>query len=171
MMADSLKFAEARPLTTGGTTLLLAGALSMTVLIAGWRSQGSPVGIALPDILCSTSTSGEAERPRTIVSTLHTEPLAGAPGKWVTTQLVRLPPRALSPPHFHGGDVTAYVVEGTVRSEHAGLPVSEYAMGQVFFEPLGTTHAFFENPSYDQPAVVLAVTIHDKDAVLTTFLK
>ncbi|OJY04669.1 MAG: hypothetical protein BGP04_03445 [Rhizobiales bacterium 62-17] len=168
-MADSLKLAETRPLATGSMTLLLAGALSMLLLIAGWRSSNT-IGFTLPDILCSTSAQ-DAARPRTVVTTLRTEPLAGAPGKWVTTQLVRLPPRALSAPHFHGGDVTAYVLEGNVRSEHAGLPVADYAMGQVFFEPMGTTHQFFENPSYDQAAAVLAVTIHDEGAVLTTFLK
>lgn len=167
MMANSLKLVDTRPLTSGAAILLFAGTMSAFLAIAGWRSSG----IALPDILCSTSAQDEAARPRTVVSTLRSEPLAGAPGKWVTTQLVRLPPRALSPPHFHGGDVTAYVLEGTVRSEHAGLPVAAYAVGQVFFEPLGTTHAFFENPSYDQPAAVLAVTIHDEGAVLTTLLK
>lgn len=167
MMADSLKLVDQRPLTSGAAILLFAGTMSVFLAVAGWRAQG----IGLPDILCSTSTPSEAVRPRTIVSTLRTEPLAGAPGKWVTTQLVRLPPRALSAPHFHGGDVTAYVLEGIVRSEHAGLPVADYAAGQVFFEPLGTTHQFFENPSFDQAAAVLAVTIHDEGAVLTTFLK
>jgi quercetin dioxygenase-like cupin family protein len=127
--------------------------------------------VSLPWILCS-STNGEnaASRRRTVVKTLRSEPLATAPGKYITVQLVHLPPRALSPPHVHGGDVTAYVLNGTVRSEHAGLPVAAYSAGEMFHEPYGTTHVFFENPSETESADVLAITIHDEGAALTTFL-
>ena len=124
---------------------------------------------ALPWIVCST-TNGESARPRTVVRTLRSEPLVAAPGKMVTTQLVHLPPLASSPPHVHGGDVTAYVLRGAVRSAHAGLTVADYRAGEMFYEPLGTTHAFFENPSATESADVLAVTVHAPGAALTTFL-
>jgi quercetin dioxygenase-like cupin family protein len=101
---------------------------------------------------------------------LQSEPLAAAPGKWVTTQLVHLPPSAFSPRHVHGGDVTAYVLKGTVRSEHAGLPAAAYKAGDMFYEPYGTTHVFIENLSSTESADVLAIMVHDKGAPLTTFL-
>jgi hypothetical protein len=66
-----------------------------------------------------------------------------------------LAPRALSPPHVHGGDVTA---------------VAAYSAGEMFHEPYGTTHVFFENPSETESADVLAITIHDEGATLTTLL-
>jgi quercetin dioxygenase-like cupin family protein len=125
----------------------------------------------LPWIVCST-IGGEAAtpRPRSVVTTLQSEPSVAARGKHVTVQLVHMPPMALSPPHVHGGDVTAYVIKGIVRSEHAGLPVADYRAGETFYEPYGTTHAFFENPSPSEGADVLAITVHDKGAPLTTFL-
>lgn len=126
---------------------------------------------ALPWILCSTP-SGEAAapRPRSVVKVLRSEPLATARGKYVTTQLVHLPPLAFSPRHVHGGDVTAYVLNGVVRSEHAGLPAAAFQAGEMFYEPYGTTHVFLENPSSTEAADVLAVTVHDEGAPLTTFL-
>jgi quercetin dioxygenase-like cupin family protein len=101
---------------------------------------------------------------------LRSEALVTARGKHVTTQLVHLPPLAFSPRHVHGGDVTAYVLSGTVRSEHAGLPAAEFHSGDMFYEPYGTTHVFFENPSPTDAADVLAITVHEEGAPLTTFL-
>jgi quercetin dioxygenase-like cupin family protein len=132
---------------------------------------GAERAASLPWILCSSADRENSSRPRTVVKTLRSEPLVTAPGKFITVQLVHLPPTALSPPHVHGGDVTAYVLNGTVRSEHAGLPLAVYHAGDMFHEPYGTTHVFFENPSATESADVLAVTIHDEGATLTTFLK
>jgi quercetin dioxygenase-like cupin family protein len=154
---------------------ILWSCAALSVAAALWPKLGTAVrGVetaSLPWILCSsTSSESAAARPRTVVKTLRSEPLVTAPGKYITAQLVHLPPRALSPPHVHGGDVTAYVLNGTVRSEHAGLPVAAYGAGEMFHEPYGTTHEFFENPSETEAADVLAITIHDEGATLTTFL-
>jgi quercetin dioxygenase-like cupin family protein len=148
---------------------LLAAVALWPSLSAATRSTDAAA--SLPWILCN-STNGEtaASRPRTVVKTLRTEPLVTAPGKYITVQLVHLPPMALTPSHVHGGDVTAYVLNGTVRSEHAGLPVAAYHAGEIFHEPYGTTHVFFENPSATETADVLAITVHDEGATLTTFL-
>jgi len=146
-------------------------ALSLGAAAALWLAA-KPITEAastLPWILCSTSNSQPA-RPRSVVKTLRSEPLVTAAGKYVTMQLVHMPPMAFSPRHVHGGDVTAYVLKGTVRSEHAGLPAAAYHEGDVFHEPYGTTHVFFENPSATEGADVLAITVHDKGAPLTTFL-
>src|ERR1700761_5596938 len=103
----------------------------------------------LPWIVCSTAGGGAPAppRPRWVVTPLQSGPSVAARGKYVTVQFVHMPPLALSPPHVHGGDVTAYVIKGMVRSEHAGLPLADYHAGETFYEPFGTTHAFFENPS------------------------
>jgi quercetin dioxygenase-like cupin family protein len=132
---------------------------------------GTEAASTLPWILCSNSAGdAAAPRPRSVVKTLRSEPLVTARGKYVTTQLVHMPPLAFSPRHVHGGDVTAYVLRGTVRSEHAGLPAAEFHAGDMFYEPYGTTHVFFENPSPTEAADVLAITVHDDGAPLTTFL-
>ena len=144
----------------------------LAAAIALWPilKLGNQAAITLPWIVCSTADSGASPRPRPVVETLQSEPLAGAPGKYVTTQLVHLPPSAFSPRHVHGGDVTAYVLRGTVRSEHAGLSAADYHAGEVFYEPYRTTHVFIENLSSTESADVLAIMVHDKDAPLTTFL-
>lgn len=146
------------------TGLAAATALSLIV------KPGSEAAIKLPWIVCSNADSGASPRSRPVVEILQSEPLAAAPGKWVTTQLVHLPPSAFSPRHVHGGDVTAYVLRGTVRSEHGGLPAAAYHAGDMFYEPYGTTHVFIENLSSTESADVLAIMVHDKGAPLTTFL-
>lgn len=148
---------------------LFAGLAAATVLWAILK-PGNEAAISLPWIVCSNSASEASARPRPVVETLQSEPLAGAPGKYVTTQLVHLPPLAFSPRHVHGGDVTAYVLKGTVRSEHADLPAAGFQAGEMFYEPYGTTHVFIENPSSTESADVLAVMVHDQGAPLTTFL-
>jgi quercetin dioxygenase-like cupin family protein len=131
---------------------------------------GTEATITLPWIVCSSADGGAPARPRPVVETLQSEPLAAAPGKYVTTQLVHLPPSAFSPRHVHGGDVTAYVLTGAVRSEHGGAPAAAYHAGDMFYEPYGTTHVFIENLSSTESADVLAIMVHDKGAPLTTFL-
>jgi quercetin dioxygenase-like cupin family protein len=164
------------PLRTRSQSPILWSFTALLAAVALWPSlsaatRSTDAAASLPWILCN-STNGEtaASRPRTVVKTLRTEPLVTAPGKYITVQLVHLPPMALTPSHVHGGDVTAYVLNGTVRSEHAGLPVAAYHAGEIFHEPYGTTHVFFENPSATETADVLAITVHDEGATLTTFL-
>ena len=74
------------------------------------------------------------------------------------------------PRHVHGGDLTVYVLKGSVRSEHAGLPLSEFHAGQIFYEPQGSVHVFIDNPSATDEAELLAVMVIDDGVALTTFL-
>jgi quercetin dioxygenase-like cupin family protein len=146
---------------------------SFAVVAAFWPivKPQTQAATGLPWIFCSTpSGSAAGLRPRPVVKTLRSEPLAGTRGKYVTTQLVHLPPAAFSPRHVHGGDLTAYVLRGTVRSEHAGLFAADYHSGDVFYEPYGTTHVFIENLNSTEDADVLAIMVHDEGAPLTTFL-
>ncbi|MBV8744574.1 MAG: hypothetical protein JO134_05975, partial [Xanthobacteraceae bacterium] len=69
-----------------------------------------------------------------------------------------------------GGDLTVYILKGTVRSEHAGLPPAAFHAGEIFYEPYRTTHVFLENLSSIESADLLAVMVHDQGAPLTTFL-
>jgi quercetin dioxygenase-like cupin family protein len=149
----------------------LLAAFAVPTAIWLLAKPATEVASTLPWIVCSSS-NGEAAapRPRSVVKTLRSEPLVTARGKYVTTQLVHMPPLAFSPRHVHGGDVTAYVLRGTVRSEHAGLPAADFGAGDMFYEPYGTTHVFFENPSPTEAADVLAITVHEDGAPLTTFL-
>lgn len=104
-----------------------------------------------------------AGRPATAIRPLSCEALPDIPGKSVTTVLVDFPPRAYSPLHRHPGAVTAYVLQGTVRSQLAGRPAGSFVVGQTWFEPPGTVHLFAENTSATEPARLLAVFIANTD--------
>jgi quercetin dioxygenase-like cupin family protein len=149
---------------------LLVAAAICAPLLPAWR-PAVEAAAALPWILCSQASGGGASaRPASVVKVLSSEPLVGSPGKRVTVVLVHYVPGAFTPRHVHGGDVTAYVLRGTVRSEHAGLPAADYRAGETFHEPFRTTHVFIENPSANEPAEILAITVHDEGTPLTTFL-
>ena len=150
----------AAPVATRPPRLWLRAAFA-AVVMAAWLAAKPATEACLPWIVCSApGDPAAAARLRTAVKTLRSEALVTARGKQVTTQLVHLPPLAFSPRHVHGGDVTAYVLSGTVRSEHAGLPAAKFHSGDMFFE----------NPSPTEAADVLAITVHEEGAALTTFL-
>lgn len=114
-------------------------------------------------VLCSSPDAGAAvSRPASIVTVLQSEVLGGLPGKRITTLLVHFPPRAFTPKHVHGGAVTAYVLAGHVRSQLDDGPAGVFQRGEMFYEPVGTTHTFIENPSGDEPAEVLATIVHGR---------
>lgn len=55
--------------------------------------------------------------------------------------------------------MTAFVLQGTLRSQLEGGPVGTYGTGQTWFEPPGAVHLFAENTSASEPAKLLAVFI------------
>ena len=154
---------------------LSPAALAVGAVVLGAAAMLTPLAdlagrsTALPSILCSGAP--DPSRPASITSVIQSRPLAGDPHKRMTTILVRYPPGGYTPAHVHGGDLTVYVVKGTVRSQHAGLPAADYHAGDVFYEPKGTTHVFIENTSSTEWAELIAVMIHDDGAALTTFLQ
>jgi quercetin dioxygenase-like cupin family protein len=137
-------------------------------LSAAWHKGATTV----PLILCSTQDADPATpRPASAVTVLQSEALHDMPRKRITTLLVRYPPRGLTPKHVHGGAVTAYVLSGHVRSQLNSGPIGVYGQGEMFYEPVGTVHTFIENPSFDEPAELLATIVHNEGAALTTFVE
>ena len=63
-----------------------------------------------------------------------------------------------------------YVISGTIRSQIEGEPVKTLKTGDTYFEPLGSIHLFAENVSQTEPAVVLAVFVHDEGETLATYV-
>lgn len=125
---------------------------------------------ALSNLCASTiHASVAAEAPRATAEVISSEKLSHVPGKNVSVVRVTFPPGGLSPRHYHGGSVTLYVLSGTIRSQIEGEPVKTLRTGDTYFEPLGAIHLFAENASQTEPAVVLAVFVHDEGAALTTY--
>lgn len=106
--------------------------------------------------------ANQAARPKTQVTVLSCEPLAEVPGKVMTSVLVDFPPNAYTPAHRHPGALTAFVLQGQVRSRLEGEPAHTYGVGQTWFEPAGVLHLFAENPSSEAPAQILATFVTDE---------
>jgi quercetin dioxygenase-like cupin family protein len=97
--------------------------------------------------------------------------LPNLPGQKMTGVLVEYGPGGSTPPHHHTtqGAVVAYVLEGAIRSQVNGGPVTIYQAGESWLEPPGAAHSVSANASTSEPARLLAVFVAEDGAELTTF--
>ena len=86
----------------------------------------------------------------------------------ITVNHVDYPPGRVGQPHQHRGFLFAYVVEGAVIAQVIGEGVSDevrtYRVGEMFYEPIGSTHQVSRNASDTQPARLLAINLARKEA-------
>lgn len=118
-------------------------------------------------ICASDSSSGSSSSKVEIVAS-HAIP--DMPGKRVTIVRVTYGPGGFTPPHRHGGTVTAYITKGRIKSKLDDGPVEIFDVGQSFFEPPGTIHYVSANASNTESAELIAVFVADEGAQLTTLL-
>lgn len=85
----------------------------------------------------------------------------------VTVSYVDYPPGRVGRVHHHAGFVLAYVLEGAVVTKISGQDEATYQVGQMFYEPPGSTHEVSRNASATQPARLLAMIFAKKGAQLT----
>lgn len=86
----------------------------------------------------------------------------------VTVSQVDFPPGRVGKPHRHAGFVLAYVLEGDVVSQVSDQgPEKTFHVGEMFYEPPGSTHMVSRNASATQPAKLLALIFAPKGATLT----
>lgn len=85
----------------------------------------------------------------------------------VTVSYVDYEPGHVGQAHRHAGFVLAYVLEGSVITKISGQSETTYTVGQMFFEPPGSTHEVSKNASATQPARLLAMIFAPKGARLT----
>jgi quercetin dioxygenase-like cupin family protein len=119
------------------------------------HAKGTTAAAASPAAMASS-------RPTETLKPLLQQVLPNVKGKTFTSALVDFPPNARAVPHRHGqAFVYAYVLEGTVRSQLAGQPVSTYHQGDNWVEPPGAHHLLTENTSPTHRARLLVVFISD----------
>ncbi|MGW5363397.1 cupin domain-containing protein [Actinopolymorpha pittospori] len=108
-----------------------------------------------------------SKHPTETLTPLLQQNLPDVKGKTFTSAVVNFPPNARAKPHRHGeAFVYAYVLQGSVRSELAGKPVTAYHQGQNWVEPPGAHHVLTENTSRTKPAKLLVVFVSDTGAKL-----
>ncbi len=124
---------------------------------------------AFPAPLCAEMSSSGTSLNKVEVISSHALP--NVPDKRVTVVRVSYGPGGFTPPHRHGGSVTAYITKGQVRSQLSGGRLETFEVGQSFFEPPGATHLVSANASNTEPAELIAVFVADEGAELTTLLE
>jgi len=118
--------------------------------------------------ICAAEASSGASLNKVEIVSSHALP--DMPGKRVTVVRVTYGPGGFTPPHRHGGTVTAYITKGQIRSQLNDGPVEIFDVGQTFFEPLGTIHNVSANASNSDWAELIAVFVADEGAQLTTLI-
>lgn len=117
------------------------------------HAKGTTAAVVSPAAMAST-------RPTETLKPLLQQALPNVKGKTFTSVIVDFPPNARAMPHRHGqAFVYAYVLEGTVRSQLAGKPVSTYHQGDNWVEPPGAHHVLTENTSPTERARLLVVFV------------
>lgn len=74
----------------------------------------------------------------------------------VTVSEIDEKPGNVGKPHQHPGFVLVYVLEGAVVTKISGQPERTYSVGEMFYEPPGSTHEASRNASDTKPAKFLA---------------
>lgn len=84
----------------------------------------------------------------------------------ITVSHVDYPPGYVGQSHQHRGILFAYVVEGAVVSQILGEGVSSeertYRAGEMFYEPMGSTHQVAKNTSDTSPARLLVFNLAER---------
>lgn len=149
-------------------SLVIMAGLACAVAIARALPATMDAASAMAAPLCATSSSSDSSLNR--VEVIGSYALPNVPGKRVTIVRVSYGPGGFTPPHRHGGSVTAYITKGEIRSQLGGGPLETFTVGQTFFEPPGSTHVVSANASTTEPAELIAVFVADEGAALTTLL-
>jgi quercetin dioxygenase-like cupin family protein len=93
-------------------------------------------------------------------------PIPNIPGKSLLAVVVNYAPGAKNKAHHHAPSafITAYVLEGAVRSQVDDGPLKVYHAGEYFTEKPGAHHMVSENASATEPAKMLAIFVVDTGA-------
>jgi quercetin dioxygenase-like cupin family protein len=108
------------------------------------------------------------------VTLVYDQPLPNVPGKSMKGVLVEYAPGGTSPAHTHPNSAFIYatVLEGAIRSQVNGGPVTIYRAGESFSEFPGDHHGVSENASKTERARLLAIFVIDTNETnLTTYEK
>ncbi|WP_119302833.1 cupin domain-containing protein [Dongia deserti] len=118
-------------------------------------------GIILATLVLTPASAGDLSKVRVVFD----HPLPNVPGKSMKGVLVEYEPGGSSPAHTHPDSAFIYatVLEGAIRSQVNGGPITVYRAGENFAEMPGDHHGVSANASDTEPAKLLAVFVVDTD--------
>ncbi|HLG49151.1 MAG TPA: cupin domain-containing protein [Reyranella sp.] len=150
-------------------SLFAAAAVVCAILGAKTLQANMDALSEFPLPICAADAAPNA--PGNKVEIVNSYAIPDMPGKRVTVVRVTYGPGGFTPPHRHGGTVTAYITKGQIKSQLNDGPVEIFNVGQTFFEPMGTIHRVSANASNTEWAELIAVFVADEGAQLTTLLE
>ncbi|MCT9113810.1 cupin domain-containing protein [Streptomyces mirabilis] len=122
---------------------IAGGLLTVATLTAATACSTSnqPAHATRPAAAVASPAAMPSTPPTETLKPLLQQALPNVKGKTFTSVIVDFPPNARALPHRHGqAFVYAYVLEGTVRSQLEGKPVTTYHQGENWVEqPAPTT--------------------------------
>ena len=121
------------------------------------------LGIAIAALAAMPATAISAQPTAAPAPYAFNNPIPNIPGKSLLGVVVSYPPGGKNKSHHHAPSafITAYVLEGAVRSQVDGGPVKVYHAGEYFTEKPGAHHMVSENASATEPAKMLAIFVLD----------
>ncbi|MEW2508313.1 cupin domain-containing protein [Amycolatopsis sp. NPDC047767] len=130
-------------------------------------ASDQPAPATTPTATTAPMPATASQPPTETLTPLLQQALPNVQGKTFTSVIVTLPPGARAAPHRHGDAfVYAYVLDGTVRSQLEGQPISTFHPGQNWIEQPGAHHVLTENTSSSAQARLLVVFVADPGAEL-----
>ena len=123
--------------------------------------------LVAPALADGTPGGGEGAK----VTLVYDHELPNVPGKSMRGVLVEYAPGGFSEAHTHPSSAFIYatVLEGAIRSQVNGGPITVYKAGESFSELPGDRHGVSENASEKEPAKLLAVFVVDTSQKELTF--
>ncbi|UXY22763.1 cupin domain-containing protein [Streptomyces cynarae] len=148
---------------------IAGGLLAVATLAAATACSTSnqPARAKRPTAAAASPAAMASTPPTETLEPLLQQALPNVKGKTFTSMIVDFPPNARAMPHRHGqAFVYAYVLEGTLRSQLDGKPVSTYHQGENWVEQPGAHHVLTENTSPTERARLLVVYVSNTGAKL-----
>jgi quercetin dioxygenase-like cupin family protein len=105
--------------------------------------------------------SAQGAAPQITRTEILRKPMSGLEGKEVVVFTAIIPPGGVASRHYHPGDETIYMLEGSLIFEPDHGQPFELKAGEVAFNPAKHVHQA-KNPSSSQPAKVLNFMIAEK---------
>jgi quercetin dioxygenase-like cupin family protein len=124
--------------------------------------------------IAGTAAAHDTTTEEAKVTLVYDHKLPNVPGKSMKGVLVEYEPGGSSPAHTHPDSsfIYATILEGSIRSQVNGGPITVYHAGESFSEFPGDHHGVSENASKTKPARILAVFVVDtNEKNLTTYEK